>query len=195
MYDRKDLPDLIRHILSNREPHVISDLPPNYKHAGVLIPLLFEDDMHKVIFTKRTDTVEHHKGQISFPGGATDDGDRSTEETALRESQEEIGLDPEDVDILGRIDDSFTVASSFIVHPYVGFVSRAPVFRISRVEVERVLKVPWNTLVRDYLENRTYTVESEGMIYETPAFEHNGDVIWGATARMMENFIEILNQK
>ncbi len=195
MYNQKGLPDLIKQTLNSREPKLIHDLPPNYRHAGVLIPLLVEEGVHKVLFTKRTDTVEHHKGQISFPGGAADDEDKSKEDTALRESYEEIGLLREDVEVLGRIDDIFTIASSFIVHPFVGFISGPYDFEIQEIEVKRLIKVPWDILIKNNLENKTYTVESAGTSYQTPAFEFNGDVIWGATAWMMTNFIEILKNK
>ncbi|MBW2143734.1 MAG: CoA pyrophosphatase [Deltaproteobacteria bacterium] len=195
MYNQKGLPDLIKQTLNSREPKLIHDLPPNYRHAGVLIPLLVEEGVHKVLFTKRTHTVEHHKGQISFPGGAADDEDKSKEDTALRESYEEIGLLREDVEVLGRIDDIFTIASSFIVHPFVGFISGPYDFEIQEIEVKRLIKVPWDILIKNNLENKTYTVESAGTSYQTPAFEFNGDVIWGATAWMMTNFIEILKNK
>ena len=195
MFDQERLPDLIRQTLDSREPRLIQDAPSYYRHAGVLIPLLVEEDMYKVLFTKRTDKVEHHKGHISFPGGAVDDEDRSIEETVLRESHEEIGLESEDVEILGRIDDILTMESSFIVHPFVGLIPGPYDFEINRIEVKRLIKVPWDTIISDSLENRTYTIESEGRTYQTPAFEYNGDLIWGATAWMMENFIEILNHK
>ncbi len=195
MHDQKELLNLIRQTLNSREPNLIHDPPPHYRHAGVLIPLLIEDGVNKVLFTKRTDTLEHHKGQISFPGGAADDDDPSIEATALRETEEEIGLLREDVEILGKIDDIFTLESGFIVHPVVGFIPSSYDFKISKEEVKRLIKVPWDSLVTNNLENRTYIVEKEDFTYQTPAFEYNGDVIWGATARMMENFIEILNHK
>ncbi len=195
MYEQKELPNLIRQALNSREPKLIHDPPPQYRHAGVLIPLFAEEGVHKVLFTKRTDKVEHHKGQISFPGGAVDDQDKSIEETVLRESHEEIGLLKEDVEILGRIDDILTVASSFVVHPFVGLIPAPYDFKLQRIEVKRLIKVPWETLVSDNQENKTYTVKEAGLTYQTPSFEYNGDVIWGATAWMMENFIEILNHK
>lgn len=195
MFDQKRLPDFIRQTLDSREPILIQDALPHFKHAGVLIPLLVEEGMHKVLFTKRTDQVEHHKGHISFPGGSVDDKDRSIEETVLREAQEEVGLAREDVDILGRIDDIVTMESSFIVHPLVGLIMGPYDFEINKIEVKRLIKVPWDAIIAESRKNRTYTIESEGMTFESPAFEYHGDLIWGATARMMENFIEILNHK
>lgn len=192
MFDQKGLPEIIKKTLHSREPKRIRDAPLHYKHAGVLIPVMREEGVHKVIFTKRTERVEHHKGQISFPGGAADEEDQSIEETVLRESCEEIGLCGYEVEILGRIDDTLTLASSFVVHPFVGLLPSPCEFTVSEAEVKRVIKIPWDTLIACHLEHRTYDVESEGKTYQTPAFEYKGDVIWGATAKMMENFINIL---
>jgi 8-oxo-dGTP pyrophosphatase MutT (NUDIX family) len=94
----------IRDSLNNRKLMTIDNSGSIYVHASVLIPILNEDGQYRVLFTKRTDRVEHHKGQISFPGGAVDKEDGSLEETAFREAYEEIGLLKKDVELLGRID-------------------------------------------------------------------------------------------
>ena len=89
MFDQNGFQILIKKKLNSRKPKLIHDAPGHYRHAGVLIPLLVEDGEYKVLFTKRTDTVEHHKGQISFPGGAADAEDATIQDTVLRESFEE----------------------------------------------------------------------------------------------------------
>ncbi len=195
MYDQKGLPDRIRNTLISREPELIQDPPAHFRHAGVLIPLFYEDGEHKVLFTKRTHHVLHHKGQISFPGGSVDTEDESPEGAALRESYEEIGLLKQDVEVLGQIDDHFTMASNFIIHPFVGLIPSPYDFNISEIEVKRLIKIPWNALVMDSLRNNTSIVESEGKFFETPVYKYNGDLIWGATAKMLKNFIDILNRK
>ncbi len=192
MFTKNGFPKLIKETLNSREPKLIHDAPEDYRHAGVLIPLLAEDGVYKVLFTKRTDTVEHHKGQISFPGGAADAEDETIEDTVLRESFEEIGLPGENVEVLGRVDDTLTLESGFIVHPFVGFIHSNNNFVISKKEVDRIITVPWDSLISSNMNNKTRTVEREGVVYETPAFAYNGDVIWGATAKIMENFINIL---
>ena len=191
----ENLPNLIRGLLKSRQPKDIQVGPYSYRHAGVLIPLLEDKGDYKILFTKRTDTVEHHKGQISFPGGAVDEEDSSLLETALRESEEEIGLLKRDVDILGRIDDTLTVASDFIIRPFVGFVPFPYDFVISEEEVERLIIVPMDVFQSENSENDVYAVEFEGRTYHTKAYEYNGDVIWGATARMIENFMEIIEKR
>ena len=193
--DKENLPNLIREVLSAREPKRIHDGQSSYRHAGVLIPLLEDKGIYKILFTKRTDRVEHHKGQISFPGGSVDEEDRSSLETALRESEEEIGLSREDVEVLGRIDDTLTLASDFIVHPFVGLVPYPYDFVINAGEVERLIIVPIDVFQNKKSETNICAVEFEGKTYHTKAYEYNGDVIWGATARMIENFMGIIARK
>ena len=187
-----DLHESIREILDARVPKRIDSPDPSYVHASVLIPLFKERDGHKVLFTERTHKVEHHKGQISFPGGVVDAGDASHLETALREAHEEIGLKRKDVEILGRIDDTMTVASSFVVHPFVGLIRYPYEFKLSMAEVKRLIKAPLSIFHPESTWNQRDSAEYEGVIYRSIAYEYNGDLIWGATARMMQNFMEIL---
>jgi len=192
--ENANLPNLIREVLNSRQPKEIHKGNHSYRQAGVLIPFLEDKGIYKILFTKRTDTVEHHKGQISFPGGAVDEKDNSLLETALRESEEEIGLLKEDVDILGRIDDTLTVASDFIVRPFVGFVPFPYDFVISEEEVKRLIIAPLEIFETEKSESKGnhYAVEYEGTTYHSKAYEYNGDVIWGATARMIENLMGII---
>jgi len=187
---------IIKEILGARDPKVIKDgQQPGYRHAGVLLPLLVEEGLCKVLLTRRTDRVEHHKGQISFPGGAVDKEDATIEETVLRETYEEIGLSREHIEILGRIDDVLTMASNYVVHPFVGCITHLNDLVINRAEVERVVKAPLSLFHRANSEKKKYSVEYEGVIYETPAYKYGEHTIWGATARMMENFMEIIGDK
>ncbi|RLB40259.1 MAG: CoA pyrophosphatase [Deltaproteobacteria bacterium] len=189
----KDIADVIREVLGNRQPVTIPDPEDAYNHASVLIPLTFENDRSHVILTKRTDRVEHHKGQISFPGGRVDDGDESLEHTALREAEEEIGLAKGDVILLGRLDDTLTIVSNFIIHPFVGMVPPNYHFKLCEAEVERILVVPLELFFSNMQDN--YSFNFQGITYRTPALVYHGDVIWGATARIMKNFVAILNGK
>ena len=196
MSDQKCLPDTISDILSAREPRFFDDSGPTiYRHAGVLLPLLEEGGVCKVLFTKRTDRVEHHKGQISFPGGAVEKEDASIVETVLRETYEEIGLSEKDIEILGRIDDALTVASNYIIHPLVGMVTSMDDLAINRAEVKRVITVPLSLFHDAGSEKRRYPVKYDGVTYETPAYKYCEHIIWGATAGIMENFMEIIGDK
>jgi 8-oxo-dGTP pyrophosphatase MutT (NUDIX family) len=174
---------------------VIEDTESQYRQAAVLIPLFKHKDEYKILFTKRTDSVEDHKGQISFPGGSVDAEDDSFEETALREAYEEVGLLKEDVRVLGRTDDSLTLASNYIIHPIVGFVPYPYPFKINSREVKRLIEVPSKVFVEEYAKHKNRVVEHDGGLYEGPAVIYQGDIIWGASARIMENFLDILGEK
>ncbi len=185
----------IRQKLALRPPEAIAEDKTGLKHAGVLIPLLLEQEIWKVVFTRRSRKVEHHKGQISFPGGAVDRQDQTYEETALRESFEEIGLAREQIEILGRIDDIQTVASRFIIHPFVGHVCEGNRFKVNAFEVDSIIKIPLNLFFKADSHNGRCSVDYEGEIYETPAYRYQEDLIWGATAGMMKNFVDIIDDK
>ena len=195
MENQKALPLIIKEILRARTPKRIRDEQRTYKHAGVLVPIFEQGGDYIILFTKRTDKVEHHKGQISFPGGSVDKEDNSVKETALREAREEIGLLEKDVEILGRIDDTLTIVSDFIVHPFVGLIPNPYKFTINTDEVERLIKVPLMVFHPENSGNKGTDFEFEGKAYRTPTYEYNGDIIWGATARIMDIFINIIGHK
>lgn len=185
------LPETVRKVLGSRVPRVIREgTKPGYRHAGVLLPLMREEGIWKVLFTRRSHRVQHHKGQISFPGGAVDKEDASIEKTVLRETCEEIGLSPDRIEILGRLDDVLTVASNYVVHPLVGRITLTENLVINRAEVAGLLKVPLGMFTGAL--KGLYPVEYEGTRYETTAYKCGQDTIWGATARILENFMEIV---
>jgi len=194
MLKQKDFYATLRGVLNARSPKLIQDKELSYTHAAVMIPLFTENGEYKILFTKRTDKVEHHKGQISFPGGAVDKEDGSLKETVLREVYEEIGLPGEDVEIIGQIDDTTTVVSRFIVHPFVGRIPHPYDFRISSKEVKRLIRVPLEIFFPENSENKKTTFEFEGVTYQTPTYIYDGDSIWGATAKIMENFVNIIRE-
>jgi 8-oxo-dGTP pyrophosphatase MutT (NUDIX family) len=158
--------------------------------AAVLIPLYERDGAHHVLLQVRTELVLHHKGQISFPGGAQDEGDVDLLMTALRETEEEIGLAREDVEVLGRLDDIVTI-SDFVVTPYVGVVTRpAPYpFVSSSIEVAELLEVPLPHLLHPETLNHA-PVPWRDRLVPPPSYSFGEHVIWGATARLMQRFLE-----
>lgn len=187
-----DLFETVKDILSSRTPKQIQGPKSHCIDAAVLIPLFTANGEPKILFTKRSMQVKDHKGQISFPGGVVEETDQGLEETALREAYEEIGLLREDVEILGRADDATTVVSNFIVHPFVGVIPYPYDFNISTDEVDRLIEVPFKVFFGNDSQYIRHSAEFEGVIYPGTAFEYKGDVIWGATARILENFVEIL---
>lgn len=159
------------------------------KCAAVLIPLVWQADEWHLLFTRRTDKVESHKGQVSFPGGACDEGETTPEQTALREADEEIGLNPADVKVLGRIANMITI-TYFRVTPVVGVVKWPNVFRVGEHEVARVFTIPLAWLANPM--NRwefTMPGRNRTLIAYHP---YDGELLWGATARMTVDFLKVL---
>ena len=159
------------------------------KCAAVLVPLARQGDEWHLIFTRRTDRVESHKGQVSFPGGACDDDETTPEQTALREVEEEIGINPHDVNILGRLANLITV-SFFRVTPVVGVVKWPNVFRVGEHEVARVFTIPLGWLAN--ASNR-WQFEIPGRKRSVIAYHpYDGELLWGATARMTVDLLNVL---
>jgi 8-oxo-dGTP pyrophosphatase MutT (NUDIX family) len=159
------------------------------KCAAVLIPLVWYDEEWHLLFTRRTDTVESHKGQVSFPGGGCDEGETTPEQTALREADEEIGLNPNDVRVLGRLSNLITI-TYFRVTPVVGVVKWPTVFRVGEHEVARIFTIPLLWLSNP--SNR-WQFEMPGRTRSLIAYHpYDGELLWGATARMTVDFLKIL---
>jgi 8-oxo-dGTP pyrophosphatase MutT (NUDIX family) len=159
------------------------------KCAAVLIPLVWHDEEWHLLYTRRTDTVESHKGQVSFPGGACDEGETTPEQTALREANEEVGLDPRDVHVLGKLSTLITI-TYFRVTPVVGVVKWPAVFRVGEHEVARIFTIPLGWLATP--SNRwefTRPGTTRSLIAYHP---YDGELLWGATARMTVDFLKIL---
>lgn len=194
MKTEKKLYEIIKEVLIKRSPNIIEDKDSVYLHAAVLIPLFWHENEYRLLFTKRTNSVEHHKGQISFPGGAVDKEDGTVEDTALREASEEVGLLRKDVSLLGRIDDTLTVVSNFVIHPIIGTIPYPYDFKINRGEVKKLLEVPLQVFMVDDPKDRVHDVDYGGATYSSVAYPYGDDIIWGATARIMENFMEILGK-
>lgn len=159
--------------------------------AAVLVPLLDRPEPC-LLFVKRTNLVAHHKGQISFPGGAVDPGDRSFLDTALRECEEEIGLPRRVVEPLGLLDDTETVATQFVITPVVGAVREAVAWHPDGHEIEKVLEVPWSALT-DPRNFRVEWWERAGVRRPVYFYDWQGETIWGATARILKHYIEVVS--
>jgi 8-oxo-dGTP pyrophosphatase MutT (NUDIX family) len=157
--------------------------------AAVLLPLSWVGDDWHLLYTRRTDIVEHHKGQVSFPGGATDPQDASPEDTALREAEEEIGLRRSDVRILGRLGEMLTV-TNFLVTPIVGIFSWPYAFTVHTIEVERVFVLPLKWL-SDRQNWQEFIRQETGRSVIT-YFPYDGELVWGVTARITVEFIRAL---
>lgn len=187
-----EITEKIKNLLGSRKPKSIDNQSGQLIHAAVLIPLFKGDNGYEVLFTERTHKVEHHKGQISFPGGAVESKDKNYKATALRETHEEVGLMTEDVEVLGQLDDELTVASSFIVHPFVGRIPYPYDFIINRDEVERIITVPLELFFEENSDKHPSSIEFENFTYRGPAYRYDDVTIWGATAMIMKHFISVV---
>ena len=157
--------------------------------AAVLLALHPVDGELHIILQKRSEQVEHHKGEISFPGGMVDPDDESRLATALREAQEEMGIDPVHVEVIGRLDDTPTV-TEFMISTFVGVIPANYAFRPAEAEVARVIEVPISYL-RDPVSSRQETRLRTGKLVTMPTFVYEGHVIFGATARILEQFLRL----
>jgi 8-oxo-dGTP pyrophosphatase MutT (NUDIX family) len=181
----------IRKTLAARKKMVIVD--SSLTDSAVLLPIYQRDGKCHIIFTKRTDHLTHHKGQISFPGGGRHDDDKTLLETALRESREEIGLKETDVTILGELDDAATVTSLYRIVPFVGLIPYPYDFKIDRFEVGEVFGLPLEGLLNNANRKEEDLVYGDKII-RVYTYELNGRVIWGATAWILNQFLEILRK-
>jgi 8-oxo-dGTP pyrophosphatase MutT (NUDIX family) len=182
-----DLKPFIRERLSGRERRRIP--PGDMRESAVLLPVCWDGGRPLVILTRRSMDVEHHKGEISFPGGRAEPSDAGPVETALREAQEEIGLSGRDVDVLGLLDDHISIVGYHIT-PVVGAVPFPYDFRINS-ESESMITLPLETALGEdsWMAERSFFKGGRVNLY---FLETTGGVVWGATARILKHFADIL---
>ncbi len=188
-YREADSIDQIAKRLSSRERKVIGH--PSFARAAVLVPLFNKNGNCHLLFTKRTDLVKYHKGEISFPGGMMDEEDVSLRKTALREAYEEIGLKESDVQVIGILDDIVTI-TEFIVTPFVGLFPYPYPFKTSPVEIAELIEVPLSFLLAK--ENLTeHEITRMGRKEIIHAYQYGEHTIWGATARILNQFLDVIS--
>ena len=182
---------LVRHMLSGRAVRTIGE--PGLKASAVLLLLYPKEGDYCILFNKRTDEVEFNKGEICFPGGAKDLEDTDLACTALRETYEEMSVYPEDVTILGELDDT-TTRAGFVIHPFVGTIPYPYEFKPSSVEVAEVLEVPISTLLDSRNIREGVRVEPDGQVVPARSYAYRHHLIYGATARILRQFLELLER-
>ena len=187
-YCEKDFIDQIRTTLSSRQRRVIEH--PPFSHAAVLVPLFKKSEDCHLLFTKRSDQIRYHKGEISFPGGVVDEEDLELVSTARREAHEEIGLKESDVEIIGILDDIVTI-TEFIVTPIVGLFPYPYPFNVSEVEIAELIEVPLSSLLDNkcFSEKEIIRGGQKEVVY---AYQYEKHIIWGATARILKQFLDLI---
>jgi len=190
-YCEKDFIESMKKMLSSRKRGVIEH--PPFSHAAVLVPLFKKEEECHLLFTKRSDEVKYHKGEISFPGGVVDEEDRELINTALREAHEEIGLKESDIQVIGLLDDIVTI-TEFIVTPIVGLFPSPYPFKVSEVEIAELIEVPLSFLLnKECLSERTILRGGQNEVVY--AYQYGEHIIWGATARILNQFLDLISSE
>lgn len=179
----------IREILSLRQRQVI--FKEEYRKSAVLIPIYENKGERYFVLTKRTQGVMYHKGQISFPGGAYDKEDGDLKSTALREAFEEIGVRPEDVEILGNLDDQVTYTSRFVIAPFVGAIHYPCKFKVNHREVDELIEAPVSALLipSAWIPE---TMDDEGKSHPWGHYLYGNHKITGITARILKQLVDLV---
>ena len=180
--------DRIRELLLTPQQAAEMDAP-GQKDAAVLVPLYIVDDVLHAVFTKRREDLRRHAGEISFPGGRQDEPDEDLRFTALREAEEEIGLPTSDVELIGALPPVGTFVTNYKIHPFVGVIEPGKTWELQPTEVEVVLEFALRDLVRGHEMKRLIR---RGVPIKTPTYTVNGSMIWGATARIVQDLLDRL---
>ena len=173
----------LREALSLRQKILLAD--PKRRPSAILLPFYYQAGQHIILFTRRTELVHHHKGEISFPGGGYHPDDGTLLKTALRESFEEIGLAPEDVEILGELDDTLTRGSPYIISPFVGSILPDYKFKLSAFEIAEIIEIPIPELLKEGCRKEESEYVIDGKPVTAYVYSYNGKRITGATARIL----------
>ena len=179
----------LRRILSENPKKTLVD--PSLIPAGVMLLVYSAEGECRILLNVRSDDVEDHKGEVAFPGGCKDERDRTLLDTALRETHEEMGVRPQDVKVLGELDDVAT-SSNYLISPYVGTIAYPYRFMPNDREVAVVLEVPLTEL-RGGKGVRNEVCIGQGEMVNRPSYVYKGHLIFGATAMVLSRFLELLN--
>lgn len=179
------------------------------KYYSVIVPIIEKDGEYNIVFEVRNDNLKDNPGEICFPGGSIEDGE-SPKEAALRECYEEIGIKPSDIEIISELD-LFVPNNNMVLYPFLGYIKDGTSFVINKDEVKELLIVPLDYLLNTEaksVENKIITIPSDDFPYEyikggknykfregsyrVVFYKYNDYVIWGMTAKILENFLEIV---
>ena len=162
----------------------------NVKLSAVLILLFFENDDWNFFLTKRSQNVNNHKGQISLPGGVHEENE-SLKETAIRETEEEIGIPSQDIQLIGRLSPFYVPVSNFKISPYVGWMEKKPQVKAFDKEVEKVFSISINEFILESTQKIKYDTLNGEMV-KIPYFDIDNEMVWGATSIILSEFKNII---
>ena len=188
---QKPLPG--KHSQFKMSPQGVRGFPVNAKsvNAAVLVLIFPENNEPSIVFMKRLDYEGHHGGQVSLPGGKYDWSDLSLQQTALREANEELGIDSNSIEIIGVLSKLKIPVSGFTVYPYIGFIKEKPHWNPNPNEVSYLIEAPISLLTNP-LSVKSEMRDLHRSILNVPFYEINNEKIWGATAMIISEFIDLL---
>ncbi len=170
-----------------RKIHNIDGLIP----SAVLLPILYKDNQANILFTKRSNMVKYHKGEISFPGGTMDKKDNSLFDCVLRECYEEIGVEKKDIKLIGILDDILTIKTHFIITPFIAIIPYPYYFRINKTEIEELIIIPISYLTKKSKYEKKSILDIPDSHNLVHFFYYKQHIIWGATALILKQFLEL----
>ena len=177
-----------------RRLKIVDDELSMVKQSSILLLLFPEGDHLYTCLTKRPRTMRYHPGQISFPGGKVEKEDLSAEMTALREAREEVGLDHAGIEILGKLSDLYVEVSKFSIQPFLAWADQKPDFVVDYGEVEELILFPVSDFVLNEVISETEMETVSGPL-QIKYYPFNGEIVWGATAMILSELIEILKKQ
>jgi len=182
----------IKNIIEKFNNYKPKEIPfSNYKKSSVLVPIYQKNNNFFIIFIKRSLLLKHHKGEVSFPGGMHDDKDINLTETAIREAKEELGIKKNNIKIISALDDAITVSTNFLVRPYLSLIN-CKKFKPNPYEVEKIILIPIKNLL---IQNAKIEYRiSNNQISTNYSFYYRNILLWGATARILNNFLTMLRK-
>jgi 8-oxo-dGTP pyrophosphatase MutT (NUDIX family) len=172
----------IEEILRHRKKEKITG--KDLKASAVLIPIFCDQGQYHILFTERSDAVVFHKGQVCFPGGRHEPSDSSLLQTAMREAEKEISLKATDIEILGELDDIVTFTSNYVISPFVAFIPHPYPLKADAREIKGIFSVPL-----------AFLMDEANFQPDSYAYEYEGHIIWGATARILRQFVDLLKSE
>ncbi|HSO88844.1 MAG TPA: CoA pyrophosphatase [Draconibacterium sp.] len=189
----KTLPGFVSHkkmLPLNRTLKVSDEEQKSIKHSSVLLLLFIENNELQSILIKRPEHMKHHAGQIALPGGRIEKGETPLE-TALRETWEEIGISSDQIEIIGALSELYVQVSRFQIHPFVGWLDKKPQFVINKNEVEKTISFPVQMIKNSLDEVELNTISG---LLKVPCVQFEGEIIWGATAMILSELNDVLQQ-
>ncbi len=193
-YIRQCIDSIHLELVKFNQELLFKPVAPNLIRAAVLIPITFRNNELVILFTKRTNSVNNHRNQISFPGGALDKRDANPLAAALRETEEEIGIKKKDIEILGKLEARNTT-TGFYIYPFVGFVHNLNGIQINKFEVERIIYIPLIWLRNPMNSGVEIYKEQNKRGHPVITFlNYEGEKVWGITASIIMQFLEIIRK-